>query len=143
MSNGVSKGMSVEELQRQIDDVPYHDFLKIEAVSVDSTTGEVVLSLPYRDAFARSASKAQLHGGVTSAFIDIAGDYALAAILGRGVPTVNLRIDFLRMVENSNLTARARVIKNGRSLGVVDIEVMDSEGKLIAVGRGCYSTRPG
>jgi uncharacterized protein (TIGR00369 family) len=135
--------MTVAELQRQIDAVPFHEFLKIEAVSVDSAAGEVVLRMPFRHAFRRSSAKAQLHGGVTSAFIDIAGDYALAAILGRGVPTVNLRIDFLRMVENSDLTARARVIKNGRNLGLVDIDVEDGEGKLIAVGRGCYSTRPG
>jgi len=135
--------MTVAELQRQIDAVPFHEFLKIEAVSVDSAAGEVVLRMPFRHAFRRSSAKAQLHGGVTSAFIDIAGDYALAAILGRGVPTVNLRIDFLRMVENSDLTARAQVIKNGRNLGLVDIDVEDGEGKLIAVGRGCYSTRPG
>ncbi len=135
--------MTLGELQRQIDAVPFHAFLKIEAVSVDSVAGEVVLKLPFRDAFGRSSSRAQLHGGVTSAFIDIAGDYALAAILGRGVPTVNLRIDFLRMVEGSDLTARARVIKNGRNLGLVDIEVNDGEDRLVAVGRGCYSTRPG
>lgn len=136
-------GLTLEELQRQIDAPPYHRFLRPIAVSIDPAAGEVVLRLPFRPDFGRSSDSPQWHGGVTAALIDLAGDYALAARLGHGVPTINLRIDYLAMARDSDLTAKARVVRAGRSLGVVDIEVSDESGKLIAIGRGTYSTRPG
>jgi uncharacterized protein (TIGR00369 family) len=75
--------------------------------------------------------------------IDLAGDYALAARLGYGVPTINLRVDYLSMAVDTDLTATARIVRAGRMIGIADIEVTDKTGKLIAVGRGTYSTRQG
>lgn len=132
--------MNKAEIQAIINDCPFHRFLEMEVVSADEDRGEVVLKLPFRPEFSRSSEVAQLHGGITAAFIDIAGDYAVAARIGRGVPTINLRIDFLRMAEQTALTARAIAVKIGRSIGVVDVEVRDDHDRLIAVGRGSYST---
>lgn len=132
--------MNKAEIQAVINDCPFHRFLDMEVVSADEERGEVVLKLPFRPEFSRSSEVAQLHGGITAAFIDIAGDYAVAARIGRGVPTINLRIDFLRMAEQTALTARAIAVKIGRSIGVVDVEVRDDHDRLIAVGRGSYST---
>jgi len=139
----MSGKVSREALQRQLDEPPFHQFLQPELVSVDAEAGEVVMRLPFRREFQRSRQEPQIHGGVTAAFVDIAGDYALAALLGRGVPTTGMHVDFLRMASGTDLTARARVIRAGRTLGVVDIEVSDDDGKLIAVGRATYSTRSG
>ena len=38
----------------------------------------------------------QFHGGPIAAFIDIVGDFAIGMLVGGGVPTINLRIDYLR-----------------------------------------------
>ncbi len=62
-------------------------------------------------------------------------------LLDRPVPTINLRIDYLRMAASTDLVATARVVRAGRTVGVVDIEVRDEEGRMIAVGRGCYGTQ--
>lgn len=132
--------MNRAEIQAIINDCPFHRFLDMEVVSADEERGEVVLKLPFRPEFSRSSEVAQLHGGITAAFIDIAGDYAVAARIGRGVPTINLRIDYLRMAEETALTARASAVRIGRSIGVIDIEVRDDGDRLIAVGRGSYST---
>ena len=139
----MSQAMTLEELQRQIDRPPYHRFLRPVAVSIDPEAGEVVLRLAFRPEFQRSPDRPELHGGITAALIDLAGDYALAARLGYGVPTINLRVDYLSMALDTDLTASARIVRAGRSIGVVDIQVTDKTGKLIAVGRGTYSTRQG
>ena len=89
---------------------------------------------------ARSNKAPQIHGGVTAALIDIAGVYAVATVIDRTVPTINMSVEYLRMAEDSDLIARARVIKAGRSIGVADIEVSDDSDRLVAVGRGTYST---
>ena len=132
--------MNKAEIQAIIDDCPYHRFLEMTVVSADGDKGEVVLKLPYKPEFSRSSEVPQVHGGITAAFIDIAGDYAVAARLGRGVATINLRIDYLRMAGETALTARAVAVKIGRSIGVVDIEVHDDDARLVAVGRANYST---
>ena len=139
----MNRPMTVQELQRQIDTPPYHHFLRPVAVSIDPEAGEVVLRLPFRPEFQRSSERPELHGGITSALIDLAGDYALVARLGYGVPTINLRVDYLSMAVDTDLTATARIVRAGRTIGVVDIEVTDKAGKLIAIGRGTYSTRQG
>jgi uncharacterized protein (TIGR00369 family) len=71
--------------------------------------------------------------------IDTAGDYALVMTVGRPLPTVNFRVDYLRPAINTALTATARVRRAGRSVGVVDVEVTDSRGALVAVGRATYA----
>lgn len=131
--------MNKSELEAIINDCPYHRFLDLKVVSVDEDGGEVVLRLPFREEFSRSAETPQIHGGITAAFIDIAGDYAVAVKIGRGVPTINLRVDYLRMATKTDLTAHATAIKLGRSIGVVDVAVHDDEGRTIAVGRANYS----
>ncbi len=129
--------------QSVLDEPPFHAFLKMQLVSSDAQAGSVVLRLPFRAEFSRAAGRAEWHGGPIASLIDIAGDYALAVVIGGGVPTINLRIDYLRAAADTALTATATVLRAGRTIGVVDVQVHDEAGRLIAAGRGCYSTRPG
>jgi len=115
--------------------------LRLEAFSVAEQT--VTIRTVYGTNVERSDGSAQYHGGVIASLIDIAGDFALIAVLGHGVPTINFRVDFLRPAGPVDLLAVARVRRSGRTVGVVDIDVVDTNDKLIALGRGCYGTRPG
>ena len=105
---------------------------------MDPEAGTVTLALPFKRDLCRSSKAPEIHGGVTAALIDIAGDYALAIRLGNGVPTIDLRIDYLRMAVETELIATARAVKMGRTLGIVDVEVQDKDGRLVAIGRGTY-----
>ena len=58
---------------------------------------------------------------------------------GGGVPTINLRIDYLRPAVGSVLTGTARVRRAGRTVALVDVDVYDEQRALVAVGRGTYS----
>ena len=49
-------------------------------------------------------------------------------------------MDYLRPAVNTDLVASARTLRAGRSVGVVDIALHDKDGRLVAVGRGTYST---
>lgn len=115
--------------------------MRLDALDLSAQT--VAIRSIYGPNVERSAGTGQYHGGVIASLIDIAGDFALIAILGYGVPTINFRVDYLRPAANSDLLAEARVRRAGRTIGVVDIDVTDAGGKLIALGRGCYGTQPG
>jgi uncharacterized protein (TIGR00369 family) len=120
-----------------IDSSPYERFLGVTLVR--SEKGLVEMRLPFRDEFLREDGSDWYHGGVVSALIDIAGDYAIATETGEGVPTVDLRIDFLRPARRGDLMAISRTLRVGRRIGVADIEVRDAAGQVVAVGRGVYA----
>lgn len=120
---------------------PFHAWLQPHVVSVDAARDTVTIGLAYQAAFSRSPDRRDYHGGIVAALIDIAGHASLAAKLGRRVPTVDMRVDYLRPAVDSDLRAVARVLRAGRTLGVVDVEVIDDAGRAVAAGRCVFSTR--
>jgi uncharacterized protein (TIGR00369 family) len=75
-----------------------------------------------------------LHGGVCCDLADAAMGYAYAATLteGESFTTVELKVNFLRAVRQGTLTAEAKVVKAGSTLGYVECEVKDDQGRLVA-----------
>jgi uncharacterized protein (TIGR00369 family) len=75
-----------------------------------------------------------LHGGVYCDLADAAMGYAYAATLGEGetFTTVELKINFFRAVRKATLTAEAKVVKAGSTVGYVECDVMDQTAKLVA-----------
>ena len=132
-----------EQLAEMLAKSPFHRMLGLRLESADQATQTVVIRCAFGPNLERTPGSGQYHGGVIASLIDVAGDFALLAVLGYGVPTINFRVDYLRPASNTDLIARARVRKSGRTVGIVDIDVEDLEGRVIAIGRGCYSTTPG
>jgi uncharacterized protein (TIGR00369 family) len=60
-------------------------------------------------------------------------------LLGQPLPTINLRVDYLRAGRDT-LMLVARVRRSGKTVGVVDVDVLNEAGELIAIGRANYST---
>src|SRR5271165_5324666 len=73
-----------------------------------------------------------LHGDVFCDLADAAMGYA--AMLGEGetFTIVELKINFFRPVRQGKLTAEAKVVKAGSTLGYVECDVTDQAGKLVA-----------
>ena len=80
---------------------------------------------------------------MVSALADIAGDYAVITETAPGVPTIDMRVDYLRPARRGDLTAVGKTVRVGKTVSVADVEIRDSMGTLVAVGRACYaSPRP-
>ena len=75
-----------------------------------------------------------LHGGIYCDLADAAMGFAYAATLAEGetFTTIELKVNFLGAVRIATLTADARVVKAGRTLGYVECEIKDQTGKLVA-----------
>ncbi|MEM7254860.1 MAG: PaaI family thioesterase [Pseudomonadota bacterium] len=134
---------SATDIQAMLDQSPFMSFSGMQVVSVDAEKLQIVIRMEMRSEFERKAGTGQWHGGPIAALIDVAGDYALVLQTGGGVPTINFRTDYLRPGMNTALTATATVRRAGRTVGVVDIDVVDDSGRLVAVGRGCYGMNVG
>lgn len=134
------KQAALQRLREEMERPPFHRVLRPQAVDADPETGTVTIALAYRDELARAPGEKSFHGGVIATLIDLAGHAAVAVKIGRMAPTIDLRIDYLRPSSGEDLVARARLIKAGRTVGRVDVEINDTQGRLIALGRGSFST---
>jgi uncharacterized protein (TIGR00369 family) len=127
------------QIQERLLHSPFNAFLNLEVVAADPEKKEVVMRLKMRPEFERLAGSAQWHGGPIAAAIDIVGDYALAMLFGNPLPTINLHVDYLRPGKDT-LTLVAHIRRSGKTVGVVDVDVLNEAGEPVAIGRANYST---
>lgn len=139
----MSEKLTQAQIQEILDGSPFIAFCGMICEDVWPDEDKVLLRMPMRPEMERAPGTGQWHGGPIASLIDVAGDFALVMLLGGGVPTINFRTDYLRPATGNSLAATAWVRRAGRTVGVVDIDVHDEEGRLVAVGRGCYSSRIG
>lgn len=132
-----SATLSAADVQARLLQGPYHQWLGLEVTSLGK--GEIELTARWREEWVVNAAGGYTHGGILAALIDLTADWALVSFTGRGVPTLNLHVDYHRPARG-DLIARGRVIKNGKQVSCAEASLFDSEGRLIASGRGLYST---
>jgi len=140
VSKPVVKALSAAEIQEMLDVSPFNVFLGLTVETADPVKQEVTMRSPMRPEFERRPGSKQWHGGVIASVIDTVGDFAIGMMLGRGLPTVNFRVDYLKPAVDTALIAVSRVRRAGKSVGVADVDVFDEKGALLAIGRGTYST---
>ena len=132
--------LSKEELQQRLAHSAFIDFLNLTVLSADPEKQEIVMRAQMRPEFERGRGTGQWHGGPIAAVIDTVGDYALVMLLGRPLPTVNFRVDYLRPAIDTALVVTATVRRSGRLVGIVDVDVANEAGQLLAIGRATYAT---
>src|SRR6516225_2337617 len=110
--------LTVEQLQRDLSRSAFINFLGLEVIEADPSKQEVSMRMVMRPEFERYPDSGQWHGGPIAAAIDTVGDYALAMMLGRPLPTVNFRVDYLKPAIKTSLTIVGRVRRSGKSVGV-------------------------
>jgi uncharacterized protein (TIGR00369 family) len=75
-----------------------------------------------------------LHGGVLCDLADAAMGFGYASLLAEGetFTTLELKINFLRPVGEGRLTATGRLVQSGRTIGLMECDVVDASGRLVA-----------
>ena len=135
---GSSTRIGVETLQQLITRGPFNRWLDFTVVSADAEGIE--LRAAWREEWVVNVDRRYTHGGILAAIVDVAADYAIAAELGRPVPTIDLRVDYHKAAMPGDLTAKARVVRMGGQYSTAEAYVYDTEGTLVASGRGTYFT---
>jgi uncharacterized protein (TIGR00369 family) len=128
--------LDFDTLAAMVRKAPYHRWLGVELEALNAE--DIVIRMPWREEFVSSPSGGFAHGGVLAALVDLAADFALAAKLGRGAPTVDLRVDYHRPAVITEMRATGRVIRLGRTIVTAEAMVVNAEGKLLASGRAAF-----
>lgn len=81
-----------------------------------------------------------VHGGVLASLMDSCMAVTLNQQLdpGQGASTVELKINYLRSVNQGTLRAEGKVIQKGRKIIVTQGEIRDEAGNMIAFGTATF-----
>ncbi len=123
--------------------------LAVTALTADGAT----MAFGMREELIGNFFHGTLHGGVISAVLDAVGGLTASASLVRraaGLPdaevekrfarvgTIDLRVDYLRPGRGLEFTAKGRIMRSGRKVAVVRMEMHNQDNLLVAVGTGTY-----
>lgn len=133
----------LEALRAYFRSTPLHALLGLEYL--DGTEGElgvavddaeVVVRMPVRPE--ACGGSGNLHGGAIATLVDVASASAAARSVGfvpgeNTLVTADIHVRYLGRPHGDAVCARARVVKAGRQLIVVECRVVDDEERVIAV----------
>jgi uncharacterized protein (TIGR00369 family) len=134
----MNEPIDLAAFERRVLAAPFHRWLGL-AVR-EASAARVVIAMAWREEMVSDPQRRYTHGGILASLIDIVADYAIMARIGRGVPTIDMRVDYHRAAMPGDLVATGTVIKLGSTIATAAAEIVDAEGRLIASGRGVYFT---
>jgi uncharacterized protein (TIGR00369 family) len=110
--------------------VPFAHLLQLELGEMKR--GQATLRLEVRDDLRQN--NGVVHGGVIASLVDTAAAFALLTLLEKGQTstTVDLTIHYLRPLLSGQSTAQARMVRAGRRLMVIAVDVLDESKTLVA-----------
>jgi len=116
--------------------IPYAHLLGINFE--DATGGAATVSMSARPELERFGGI--MHGGALASLADTASAFAVLTTLepGEQTVTVDLTLHYLRPVTEGKLTARARVVRAGRRVATVSVEISNEAGALVLTALTTY-----
>ena len=132
--------VGVEKLQELINRGPFNKWLNFTVLKGDKDGIEIKAA--WREEWVVNVERRYTHGGILAAIVDVTADWAIAAHLGRPVPTIDMRVDYHKAAMPGDLVAKGRVVRLGSQFTTAEAFVYDKDGALVASGRGTYFTAP-
>jgi len=128
--------LTLPELRKLSENMPFNKLVGIRVVSRHSDG--VIVACSMRDQLRNSAGV--MHGGVFTTVADVAMGVGLANHFGgrRSVTTTDLKINYLRPIQDGKLIARSHLLRIGRRLCVGRVDMFDTKRQLVGVAIVTY-----
>ncbi len=123
-------GSHLPQVRQQSFPAPIGKLLGLNLIQAEK--GHAVVELDADDRHANPMGT--LHGGVLCDLADAAMGLAYRTTLveDESFTTLELKINFLRPVRKAKLRAKARMVRAGRIVGLVECDVVDEQERLVA-----------
>lgn len=144
MSDADLDQRKLERARNAFRTVAYAKFLGLEMGELGD--GAATVHLNVRDELLQNHRV--IHGGAIASLIDTASAFALLTKieLDERVTTTDLTIHYLRPITSGRMSAMARIVRGGRRLFVLSVDVTNQSGDLAATAVTTYikiSTKTG
>ncbi len=131
----------IKTLAKLVNQCPYFRLLSMEIKDLQWGTSflEVQLEEKHLQPFGN------VHGGVMASVVDAAAFWAVFPQVekGKGLTTVEVKLNYLAPAQKGKLTAHGRCIRIGKTLALGEAQVKDENGVLIAHGTATMMVMPG
>lgn len=132
--------LTLEQVEALVTRAPYHKWLGLKVIAVHDDGIEIKAT--WREEWVVNIERRFTHGGILAALVDLGADWAMVRKLGRGVPTIDMRVDYHAVALPGDLTIKGKVVRMGGQFSTAEASIFDAQGKLLASGRGTYFTAP-
>ena len=127
--------------------IPFNRLLGLKMISIDPELPHCRFAM--REELIGNPTRGILRGGVISAVLDVIAGFSIhLALLAQHGPkeeihfpyiaTIDLRVDYLRPGRGKWFDATARVVRMGRRIAVMHMELRNDSDDLIATGSAAY-----
>ena len=129
-------------------------FNKVLGLMIKSTDFESsYITFHKKGEFVGNPIYGNLHGGIISSLLDVAGGHAACVSVVRNIKepveeeiieriakvnTIDIRVDYLRPAVGSFFEVKGKLIRKSKKVAVARMELFNEEQKLVAVGTGSY-----
>lgn len=143
VKNDIMPAGDSEAFFQRFDENPFHRFIGLSIAEIADDYACLRLTVTETTPTGIGGS---VNGGVLATMVDMA---AVAAVFSKALPgsepagTADLSITYLRQAHGQWLEAKARVIKRGRQLSTVAIDIVNDDGRLCSTGQVLYAMRTG
>jgi uncharacterized protein (TIGR00369 family) len=136
MNNQTLDPQKVTRAEKAFASVPYARFLGLQLG--EFRDGEVSIQLEVREELKQN--QGVVHGGAIASLIDTASAFAVLTRIEttERVTTTDLTIHYLRPVISGRITATARIVRGGRRLFVLSVDVTNDGNELVATAVTTY-----
>jgi uncharacterized protein (TIGR00369 family) len=116
--------------------MPFATLLGFRVKSVE--LGQAVIEIEMNEHHVNPSGT--MHGGVFCAIADTAMGVAFATMLeeGEALATLELKINYLKPLWNGKILALGKVVKKGRTTGLVECDILDENEQLVARASSTY-----
>src|SRR5499427_7837462 len=120
----MSEEITLEKVQELVMRAPYHKWLGLKVAAVHDDGIE--LTATSRDECVVNPDRRYTHGGFIAALVYLGADWPMVRKLGRGVPTIDLRVDYHSAAMPGDLTVRGKVVRMGGQFSTAEAQVYDA-----------------
>ena len=122
--------IAFDEIKDAVNASPYYQHLGMKLVAFSEEGSEVTMSTrkDHMSVYGR------VHGGAIASLADAACSLALVTALDENefIATQNLDVHYILPIEEGILQARGRVLHRGRHTAILEADILDGEGRIVA-----------
>ena len=94
----------------------------------------IELTAKWREEWVVNLERHFTHGGILAALVDLGADWAMVRKAGRGVPTIDMRVDYHAVAHARRSHHQGQDRAHGRPVLDRGGAIFDAQGKLLASG---------
>ncbi|APD06747.1 hypothetical protein UJ101_01228 [Flavobacteriaceae bacterium UJ101] len=126
----------IAAIRQFLDLMPSNKIFGLEIIELNEQ--ELLLKVPFKEEFIGDFAQRRWHGGILASIADSAGGM-MGAITFQSyedrINTIDMRIDYLHRTHDLPIYAKAKIIKSGKRIVVVDVDLYHEEEKVHTTAR--------